>query len=256
MQTIVLITGGFDPIHSGHIAYINAARELGDQLIVGVNTDMWLERKKGRAFMTWSERAAIVGNLKSVDEVLEFDDFDGSARDAIRRVRAKYPAAKIIFGNGGDRTSTNIPEMDIQDVNLEFKFGVGGNNKANSSSWILEDWKAPKTHRTWGHYRVLYEHGTTTKVKELVVEPGQRLSMQRHEHRSEIWYVAQGTAAVFTLDEDNELTHRANCNENHSIVVHQGDWHQLANAGQVPLKIVEIQYGERCVEDDIERKAT
>jgi D-beta-D-heptose 7-phosphate kinase/D-beta-D-heptose 1-phosphate adenosyltransferase len=254
MQTIVLITGGFDPIHSGHIAYINAARELGDQLIVGVNTDSWLERKKGRAFMTWSERAAIVGNLKSVDEVLEFDDFDGSARDAIRRVRAKYPTARIIFGNGGDRTSTNIPEMDIQDANLEFRFGVGGNNKANSSSWILEDWKAPKTRRPWGYYRVLYEQGTGTKVKELVVEPGQRLSMQRHEHRAEIWYVAQGVASIFTLDEDNESTFLAKCREHNSITIHQGDWHQLTNAGDVPLKIVEIQFGSRCQEDDIERR--
>ena len=254
MQTIVLITGGFDPIHSGHIAYINAARELGDRLIVGVNTDMWLERKKGRAFMTWSERAAIVGNLKSVDEVLEFDDFDGSAKDAIRRVRAKYPAARIIFGNGGDRTSTNIPEMDIQDTNLEFQFGVGGANKANSSSWILEDWKAPKTHRPWGHYRVLYEHGTGTKVKELVVEPGQRLSMQRHEHRAEIWYVAQGVATIYTLDEDMEPVFQAKCAEKRNIMIMQGDWHQLCNLSDVPLKIVEIQYGDQCVEEDIERR--
>jgi D-beta-D-heptose 7-phosphate kinase/D-beta-D-heptose 1-phosphate adenosyltransferase len=254
METIVLITGGFDPIHSGHIAYINAARELGDRLIVGVNTDPWLDRKKGRAFMTWSERAAIVGNLKAVDEVLEFDDFDGSARDAIRRVRARYPATRIIFGNGGDRTQTNIPEMDVEDANLEFQFSVGGNNKANSSSWILEDWKAPKTVRPWGYYRVLYEQGRATKVKELVVEPGQRLSMQRHKHRNEIWYVAQGAATVYTLDEDGEPIFNIKCKEQNNLMILSDQWHQLCNFEDVPLKIVEIQYGDQCTEDDIERK--
>lgn len=204
--------------------------------------------------MTWSERAAIVGNLKSVDEVLEFDDFDGSARDAIRRVRAKYPAARIMFGNGGDRTQTNIPEMDVQDANLEFRFGVGGQNKANSSSWILEDWKAPKTRRPWGYYRVLYEHGTSTKVKELVVEPGQKLSMQRHQHRNEIWYVAQGAATVYTLDEDGEPVFNVKCGEQKNLMILADQWHQLCNFESVPLKIVEIQYGDQCVEDDIERR--
>ena len=66
MNTIVLVTGGFDPIHSGHIAYFKAARKLGDKLIVGVNSDAWLNRKKGRAFMPFSERSDIIHNLKMV----------------------------------------------------------------------------------------------------------------------------------------------------------------------------------------------
>lgn len=254
MQTIVLITGGFDPVHSGHIAYAQAAAKLGDRLIVGVNSDSWLIRKKGRAFMPWSERANIMGNIKGVDEILEFDDYDGSARDAILRVRAQYPDAQIIFGNGGDRTNDNIPEMDVADANVQFVFGVGGFNKANSSSWILEDWKAPKTSRPWGYFRVLYEQGFGTKVKELVVEPGQRLSMQRHEHRAEIWYVAQGQASVFTLDEDGEIIHYADCATGQNIYINRGQWHQLANLESIPLKIVEIQHGDRCQEDDIERR--
>lgn len=254
MQTIVLITGGFDPVHSGHISYAQSAAQLGDRLIVGVNSDGWLIRKKGRAFMPWSERANIMSNIKGVDEVLEFDDFDGSARDAILRVRKQYPDAHIIFGNGGDRTVTNIPEMDINDPNLRFEFGVGGTNKANSSSWILEDWKAPKTVRPWGYYRVLYEQGAGTKVKELVVDPGQRLSMQRHEHRAEIWYVAQGRASIFTLDEGGESTHLADCDTGENIYINQAQWHQLANLESEPLKIVEIQHGDQCREDDIERR--
>jgi D-beta-D-heptose 7-phosphate kinase/D-beta-D-heptose 1-phosphate adenosyltransferase len=127
MRTIVIATGGFDPVHSGHINYLLEAKRLGDLLCVGVNSDAWLIRKKGKYFLPWNERAAIVGHLKPVDRVMDFDDFDGSAIDAIRQVR-------------GDRTSENIPEMSIQDPNLEFMFGVGGDYKQNSSSWILKAW--------------------------------------------------------------------------------------------------------------------
>jgi cytidyltransferase-like protein len=254
MESIVIVTGGFDPLHSGHIAYFNAASKLGDQLIVGVNSDTWLIRKKGRAFMTWSERAEIVANLRMVNEVIEFDDYDGSARLAIAEVRKRYPHARIIFANGGDRTPSNIPEQDVQDSNLEFQFGVGGENKKNSSSWILEDWKAPRTHRSWGYYRVLYENGSTTKVKELVVEPGQQLSMQRHEHRTELWYVAQGVASVFTLNDAGERIFLVEVSEHQNNMIFRHQWHQLANLTDRPLKIVEIQYGDRCSEEDIERR--
>ena len=139
--TIVIATGGFDPIHSGHINYLNEAAKLGNFLIVGINSDAWLVRKKGKAFMEWNERAIIVENLKSVDQVIAFDDFDGTAKDAIRIVRMHNPNAKIIFANGGDRTKENIPEMDVEDDNLEFIFGIGGENKQNSSSWILKSWE-------------------------------------------------------------------------------------------------------------------
>jgi D-beta-D-heptose 7-phosphate kinase/D-beta-D-heptose 1-phosphate adenosyltransferase len=140
-KTIVIASGGFDPIHSGHINYLNEAAKLGNYLFVAVNSDAWLVRKKGKAFMEWNERATIVQNLKSVDSVIAFDDFDGTAKDAIIKVRKYNLDAKIIFANGGDRTKDNIPEMDIQDDNLEFVFGVGGENKQNSSSWILNSWK-------------------------------------------------------------------------------------------------------------------
>lgn len=255
MQKIVVVTGGFDPLHSGHIAYFDSARKLGDRLIVGVNSDPWLIRKKGRAFMPWAERAAIVGNLRQVDEVIEFDDWDGSARHAISVVRERYPGARIVFANGGDRTQGNIPEMDVKDNNLEFRFGVGGEDKKNSSSWILEDWKAPRTQRPWGHYRVLYENDITTKVKELVVEPGQSLSMQRHQHRTELWFVAQGVASIFTLDESGALRFVADVQPHQNHMIFLDRWHQLVNRGDVPLKIVEIQYGDRCEEEDIERRS-
>jgi D-beta-D-heptose 7-phosphate kinase/D-beta-D-heptose 1-phosphate adenosyltransferase len=97
MKKIVLITGGFDPLHSGHIAYFKAAKALGDILVVGVNSDAWLTRKKGSPFMPYKERAEIVRNIVGVDFVIDFDDTDGSAKHAIRMVRASYPQDSIIF---------------------------------------------------------------------------------------------------------------------------------------------------------------
>jgi cytidyltransferase-like protein len=139
-MTIVLITGGFDPLHSGHISYINDAKKIGDMLVVGINSDEWLKRKKGKYFLPASERKIILESIKGVNQVIEFDDNDNTAKDSIRVLRELYPSDKIIFANGGDRTKTNIPEMDVIDDNLEFVFSVGGDDKKNSSSWILNNW--------------------------------------------------------------------------------------------------------------------
>ena len=201
MRKIVLVTGGFDPIHSGHVEYLKSAKKLGDTLIVGVNSDDWLIRKKGRPFMPITERVTLIENLKMVDHVILFNDTDNTAIEAIKNVKALYPHETVVFANGGDRTKENIPEMVVEDV--EFVFGVGGENKKNSSSWILEEWKAPKTERPWGYYRVLHQDGAEIKVKELTVNPGCSLSMQRHQHRHEHWFVTEGTATINTLDADD-----------------------------------------------------
>ena len=252
MKTIVLVTGGFDPLHSGHIAYFRAAKQLGDTLVVGVNSDAWLIRKKGRAFMPWLERMNIVKNIKDVDSVLEFNDDDGSAKQAIKLARQTWPDHRIVFANGGDRTDANIPEMEFEDANLEFVFGVGGFNKANSSSWILEEWKAPKTDRQWGYYRVLHEV-PGMKVKELTVDPGKSLSMQRHQSRSEFWIVSEGQATVNRATPLNFDLPSAELNKHDQLHIVKQEWHQLTNPYTHPLKIVEIQYGDRCIEEDIER---
>ena len=248
MKRIVLVTGGFDPLHSGHIAYFQEAKKLGDILIVGANSDDWLRRKKGKEFMPWDERATIISALKDVDRVINFDDSDGTAKDAIRKTRQIHPHDEIVFANGGDRTDQNIPEMDIEDENVKFVFGIGGFNKANSSSWILEEWKSPKTLRPWGYYRVLHTVGSCVKVKELTVDPGKSLSLQRHQYRAELWFVAEGLAG---LNWDYGGT---KIKEFKTEIIQASEWHQLYNPTDKPLKVVEIQYGEQCIEEDIERK--
>ena len=109
---IVIVTGGFDPVHSGHIEYFKAAAALGDRLWVGVNSDEWLSRKKGRPFMPIEERTAIIEALSVVDCVFEFDDSDDTAVGAIRQVREQFPDAEIVFANGGDRQKGTTPEVE------------------------------------------------------------------------------------------------------------------------------------------------
>jgi cytidyltransferase-like protein len=249
---IVLVTGGFDPLHSGHIAYFKAAKQLGNLLVVGINSDDWLSRKKGRSFMPASERKAIIENLYQVHKVIEFDDTDNSAVDAIKKVKDMFPRDQIIFANGGDRTPDNIPEMIVD--NVEFVFGVGGTNKANSSSWILNEWRAPKTGRAWGYYRVLHEVDNHVKLKELTVNPKTCLSMQRHQNRAEHWFVAEGTATVYTIDRSSDMDLLGEYTQHQHIHINKTQWHKLCNETDQPLRVIEIQYGDQCIEEDIERK--
>jgi D-beta-D-heptose 7-phosphate kinase/D-beta-D-heptose 1-phosphate adenosyltransferase len=138
MKNIVVVSGGFDPIHSGHIAYFKAAKALGDELIVGINSDEWLIRKKGKAFMPMHERQAVVQSIRYVDYVIQFNDDDDSAILLLKLVKQTWPNDKIIFANGGDRNESNNREISVE--NVKFVYGVGGSMKLNSSSKILHDW--------------------------------------------------------------------------------------------------------------------
>ena len=133
---IVVVSGGFDPIHSGHLAYFREAKELGMYLIVGVNSDEWLMRKKGYVFMPIEEREEIIKSIKYVNGVNRFNDDDDSAIDLLNKVKYWYPSDEIIFANGGDRNESNCRELSVEGV--KFVYGVGGKDKMNSSSEIVE----------------------------------------------------------------------------------------------------------------------
>ena len=153
---ISVVSGGFDPIHSGHISYLKSAKEISDYLIVALNSDEWLINKKKKVFMSLEERKNILSNIECVDEVLTFSDDDaGSCINALEKIKDKYPDETIIFCNGGDRTKKNIPEMKVKGV--EFKFGVGGDNKKNSSSWLLKNWQYGSENRVWGSFYNFYD---------------------------------------------------------------------------------------------------
>ena len=136
-KKVSLVTGGFDPIHSGHISYFKSAKALSNYLVVGINTEEWLTRKKGQYFQSWKERAEIIRHLDMVDAVISWDDEDDSACGAI--AKCLEIAETVVFANGGDRGKDNTPEVDKYGDHpcVEFAWGIGGDDKMNSSSWIL-----------------------------------------------------------------------------------------------------------------------
>ena len=248
---ISVVSGGFDPIHSGHISYINAAKKHGDYLIIALNSDDWLREKKGKEFMPFEERKSILENIKNVDEVLKFEDDElGSCIKALEKIKTKFPNDEIIFCNGGDRGKDNIPEMSVSGIT--FEFSVGGDDKKNSSSWILKNWKYDQERRVWGEFFNLFED-KQVKVKELVVESGKGMSLQKHYKRSEIWLVSQGKCLINYSKESPESTEKIILKKHENIHIEVGDWHQIINPYDEVCKIIEIQYGEETIEEDIER---
>lgn len=248
---ISVVSGGFDPLHSGHINLIKSAKEYGDVLVVLLNSDNWLTRKKGKPFMPFVERRTILENMELVDAVISFNDDDETATQGLQAVKDMYgETEQYVFCNGGDRGKDDIPEMAVD--GYEFVFSVGGDHKANSSSWILGDWKYPTEERVWGAFSELF-CDDAVKVKELVIEPGQGISYQRHFKRSEIWFVSKGTLQV-KHSFRHHTAHRIHTLKKDDVfTVYQGDWHQAYNTSDKPCHIIEIQFGSETSEDDIER---
>ena len=158
-KNIVILSGGFDPVHIGHIRMFREASQLGHYVIVGLNSDDWLIRKKGKPFMSWEERKEVLESMRYINQVLPFDDTDDTASDIIKKVANHYwdnnefwewdsaetTAAgfltyyNIYFANGGDRGEGNVPEVDVcKELDVEMLWGVGG-GKIQSSSWLIEN---------------------------------------------------------------------------------------------------------------------
>lgn len=135
---MICVSGGFDPIHIGHVRMIRDAARYGDVMVI-VNSDDWLKRKKGYVFMPWAERAEIIGNIKGVTMVTDVDDSDGTVCKALKR---HCPDA---FANGGDRKTENTPEMNVcEELGIQMMWAIGGNNKPQSSSWLINKLKENK----------------------------------------------------------------------------------------------------------------
>lgn len=135
---IIVLSGGFDPVHVGHLRMMQAASQMADKVIVGCNTDEWLRNKKGYAFMPYKQRREIVEGFESVDEVLYFNDDDGTAKHLLEKVKNLYPTAVTAFGNGGDRGKSNTPEQLLcEELGMSMVWGLGGEEKPQSSSWLV-----------------------------------------------------------------------------------------------------------------------
>ena len=188
MTSLAVVSGGFDPLHPGHIRLIDDASLFGD-VIVFLNSDEWLIRKKGACLMTFDDRKEVLMSMTSVSEVLEIDDTDGSVSSDLQDLRNTHKG-DLYFCNGGDRSKGNVPEEESV-KGVIFKYGVGGDYKIASSSTYLKDYIKAVTNtnpyvKKWGNYVILYE-SKNIKVKLLNIAPGQGISFQRHKKRNEFW---------------------------------------------------------------------
>tara|TARA_R110000824_G_scaffold50752_7_gene141533 strand:- start:6867 stop:7601 length:735 start_codon:yes stop_codon:yes gene_type:complete len=237
VPTIVL-SGGFDPIHSGHLAMIKDAEAYGDVHIF-LNTDEWLLRKKGFIFMPWDERAEVLRSIKGVDSVWMAKDTDNTVKESLK----EYQNSIDYFGNGGDRKETNSPETDFcyETENITPVFGLGGEKTNSSSSLISNALNRANVKRKWGSYQTVCIRETESslhkKVKLLFVEGF--LSKQTHQKRHETWLLVDG---------DIE-THEGKMIPGKAVMINAGDMHWMEGKGIV----LEIQTGSYLGEDDIER---
>lgn len=137
MKTIA-ISGGFDPLHEGHINLIEHAARYGNIIII-LNSDDWLIRKKGHYVMSWHSRARICAAMRNVAYVVRVNDDDNTVCEALRRIRPDY------FANGGDRKLENTPELDVcRESGIKPLFGIGGDKQASSSEIIARVVNLPK----------------------------------------------------------------------------------------------------------------
>lgn len=258
-SSLAVVSGGFDPVHPGHISLIREAHFTYGDVVIILNSDKWLTRKKGKPFMCWDDRADILRSIKGVIDVIAVDDGDGTVCNGIFSISRKYSDRHIVFCNGGDRKPSNTPETAFcEGLNIEVAWGLGGGKKV-SSSHLLASWQTERVERPWGEW-MTYRNFTTSKIKELVVSPGEKLSWQRHNQRAEMWFVASGEGEVLRYE---RLHYGSTLSRfpltasltrgNQFFHIDAGEWHQIRNPGTEPLHIIEIQHGELCIEEDIER---
>ncbi|KKU78938.1 MAG: Mannose-6-phosphate isomerase/mannose-1-phosphate guanylyl transferase [Parcubacteria group bacterium GW2011_GWA2_47_7] len=243
-KKVVAVSGGFDPVHIGHIRMFEEARKLGNELVIILNNDNWLIAKKGFVFMPEDERAEVLRSLRVVDRVVitkhESNDSDRSVMKALVEVNPD------IFANGGDRKNENdIPEAVIcKKLGIEMDFNVGHGGKVQSSSWLTESVRNHREERPWGSFEN-HAHRDGWHLKVITVHDGKRTSLQHHKHRKETWVVVEGVIAATVGDKEVILPVGG-------IIVVEPEARHRIHAVSGHAKLVEVSLGF-FDEDDIIR---
>ena len=238
----VAVSGGFDPIHIGHVRMFEKAKKFGDKLVVIINNDHWLVSKKGYVFMPEKERKEIIASFPAVDKVILTSHKPGDSDRSVCRELAKLKPA--IFANGGDRKSTkDIPEVAVcEQHGIKMVFNVGKGGKVQSSSWLARDASRnfARSVRPWGEFYG-WDSGKTWKLKTIYIKAGQRLSLQYHHHRTEHWVLVEGDATA-TLEKSGGALQRVPLKKGEVVFVDRKAVHRLeSKRGGI---IVEVGLGK------------
>jgi len=244
-----LLSGGFDPVHIGHLAMIKEASDLASEVIILLNSDKWLTRKKGKPFMVETQRALILQEFNSVSKVImQENDDDDSSNNAIIEFFKDHKNKSICYCNGGDRSQeSKIRESKIcKDLGIDLEFGIGGIHKLESSSNLTKNHLSDIETRPWGNFHIIAK-GKGYQIKEININPRKKQSLQRHKHRSEYWQIISGKGMVYLEDSKCKLE------KNDNIFIPKGDLHRMENTEDCILTLIEIQIGDEISEEDIER---
>ena len=243
-----LVSGGFDPVHVGHLRMFQDAKNLSDKVVLRLNNDEWLIKKKGKPFMNEDQRKEILDEFKSISEVIIQTSSEKSSNKAIEEFVFKNPNKTICYCNGGDRSNIkNIPEAEIcQKLGVNLEFGVGGKEKIESSSQLTKNYLGNVEKRPWGNYHIIAKN-KGYQIKEIKVFEKSKLSLQKHNNRSEFWQIVKGESKITIENKEYYLK------EKEYIYIPNNTIHRIENIGKEDLIFIEIQLGENLKEEDIIR---